>query len=60
MALDSFPALLAAVLLGPVAGGIVAGIGHIVSALIGGMPLGPFHFLIMVEMFIFVWLFGVI
>ncbi len=60
MALDSFPALLAAALLGPVAGGIVAGLGHIVSALIAGMPLGPFHFLIMIEMFIFVWLFGVI
>lgn len=60
VALDSFPALLAAVILGPVAGGIVAGLGHIVSALIAGMPLGPFHFLIMIEMFVFVWLFGVI
>lgn len=60
MALDSFPALLAAVILGPLAGGIVAGLGHMISALLGGMPLGPFHFLIMIEMFVFVWLFGLL
>lgn len=58
VALDSFPALLAAIVLGPIAGGIVAGLGHIVSAIIGGMPLGPYHFFIMIEMFVFVWLFG--
>ncbi|CAH0242257.1 hypothetical protein SRABI96_02961 [Peribacillus sp. Bi96] len=60
IALDSFPALLAAVILGPVPGAIVAGLGHIISAFIGGMTLGPFHFLIMVEMAVLVWMFGVL
>ena len=60
MALDSFPALLAAVILGPVSGAIVAGLGHIISALLGGMPLGPFHFLIMVEMAVLTWMFSIL
>lgn len=60
VALDSFPALLASVILGPITGAVVAGLGHILSALIGGMPLGPFHFLIMVEMAVLVWMFGVL
>jgi uncharacterized membrane protein len=60
IALDSFPALLAAVILGPVSGAIVAGLGHIISAFIGGMTLGPFHFLIMVEMAVLTWLFSIL
>ncbi|MFE4076492.1 ECF transporter S component [Peribacillus sp. YIM B13477] len=60
IALDSFPALLAAVILGPVSGGIVAGLGHIISAFIGGMTLGPFHFLIMVEMAVLTWMFSIL
>ena len=60
IALDSFPALLAAVILGPVSGAIVAGLGHIISALFGGMPLGPFHFLIMVEMAVLTWMFSIL
>ncbi|WP_285767991.1 ECF transporter S component [Peribacillus sp. SI8-4] len=60
IALDSFPALLAAVILGPISGAIVAGLGHIISASIGGLPLGPFHFLIMVEMAVLIWMFGVL
>lgn len=58
IALDAFPALLAAALLGSGVGAIVGGLGHLLSALIGGMPLGPFHFMIAVEMAILVWLFG--
>ncbi|MDQ0218586.1 ECF transporter S component [Peribacillus cavernae] len=58
VALDSFPALLAAVLLGPASGAVIAGAGHIVSAILGGMPLGPFHFLIMFEMAILAWGYG--
>lgn len=58
IALDVFPALLAAVLLGSGAGAIVGGLGHLLSALIGGMPLGPFHFMIATEMALLVWLFG--
>ena len=60
IAFDGFPALLAAVALGPITGGIVAGLGHILSALIGGTPLGPFHFLIMLEMAVLAWMFGVL
>ena len=60
IALDSFPALLAAVILGPVSGAIVAGLGHIISAFIGGMTLGPFHFLIMVEMAVLTWMFSIL
>ncbi|MFJ7930430.1 ECF transporter S component [Peribacillus sp. NPDC096448] len=60
IALDSFPALLAAVILGPVSGAIVAGLGHIISAFIGGMTLGPFHFLIIVEMAVLTWMFSIL
>jgi uncharacterized membrane protein len=58
IALDSFPALLASVLLGSGAGAVIAAAGHILSALLGGMPLGPFHFLVAIEMAVLVWLFG--
>ncbi|MBM7649546.1 putative membrane protein [Bacillus ectoiniformans] len=58
VALDSFPALLAAGLMGAGPGALVAGMGHLVSALVGGMPLGPFHVLIAVEMAAILWLFA--
>jgi uncharacterized membrane protein len=58
VALDVFPALLAAVLFGARAGAVVAAFGHLLSALIGGFPLGPMHFLIAVEMAVLVWMFG--
>src|SRR5699024_61449 len=58
VALDVFPALVAVVLIGKKSGAIVALLGHIISALLGGMPLGPFHFLIAIEMALIVWLFG--
>lgn len=54
-ALDSAPALLGAIFLPAPAAGIAAAIGHIVSAGIGGFPLGPFHILIAFEMFLVVW-----
>jgi uncharacterized membrane protein len=60
IALDAFPALLAAVLLGKKRGAIVAGFGHLVSALIAGFPLGPMHLVIAVEMAVLVWCFGII
>lgn len=50
VALDAFPALLAAALLGGSSGAIVGGMGHLLSALLGGMPLGPLHFLVAIEM----------
>jgi len=58
VALDSFPAVVAAVLLGGVPGALVGGLGHMMSALIGGMPLGPLHFLVAAEMAILVWVFA--
>ncbi|MBP2242409.1 putative membrane protein [Cytobacillus eiseniae] len=50
IALDAFPALLAAALLGGPAGAVVGGMGHLLSALLGGMPLGPLHFVVAIEM----------
>lgn len=59
VALDMVPALLAGVLLGSLPGALIAFLGHMLSAFIGGMPLGPFHLLIAVEMAILVWLFTI-
>jgi uncharacterized membrane protein len=58
VALDVFPALLAAVLFGPRAGAVVGAMGHLLSALAGGFPLGPMHYLIAIEMAVLVWVFG--
>lgn len=58
VALDAFPALLAAVILGGSGGAAVASIGHLLSAMIGGMPLGPLHLLIAGEMAVLVFMFG--
>ncbi|MDZ5474217.1 ECF transporter S component [Bacillus sp. 31A1R] len=58
VALDTFPALLATVLIGSGAGAIVAAGGHLISALFGGMPLGPMHFLVALEMSLIVFFFG--
>ncbi|WP_026575290.1 ECF transporter S component [Bacillus sp. UNC438CL73TsuS30] len=60
VALDVFPALLAAVLIGARLGAIVAAFGHLLSALFGGFPLGPMHILIAGEMGLLVWIFGVL
>lgn len=60
VALDAFPALLASILLGKYQGAIIAGFGHMVSALLTGMILGPMHVIIAVEMAIMVWCFSVI
>ncbi|WP_221564985.1 ECF transporter S component [Alkalihalobacillus sp. TS-13] len=58
IALDVFPALVIAILIGGSAGAIVACFGHLISALFGGMPLGPLHIMIALEMAILVWLFS--
>lgn len=58
VALDSFPALLAAALLGGPAGAVVGGAGHVLSALIGGMPLGPLHGLVAIEMALLAFIFS--
>jgi hypothetical protein len=59
VALDMVPALLAGVLLGGGPGALIALLGHLLSAFIGGMPLGPFHFMIALEMALLVWLFAI-
>lgn len=58
VALDAFPALLAAVFFGGVAGAIVGGFGHMMSALLGGMPMGPLHFIVAAEMAILAYVFS--
>jgi uncharacterized membrane protein len=60
VAFDVFPALLAAALLGSGAGAIVGALGHLLSALIAGFPLGPMHVLIAIEMAFLVFIFGVL
>jgi riboflavin transporter FmnP len=60
VAFDVFPALLAAALLGSGAGAMVGALGHLLSALIAGFPLGPMHVLIAIEMSLLVFIFGVL
>lgn len=58
-ALDSAPAFLGVVFLSPLLAGVAGFIGHFISALTAGFPLGPLHVIIAVEMFIVVWIFGI-
>ena len=60
VALDALPALLAAVLLGAGAGAVTGALGHFLSALIGGFPMGPLHIIVAAEMAILAWVFGMI
>ncbi|MEH7010479.1 ECF transporter S component [Neobacillus niacini] len=60
VAFDVFPALIAAALLGSGAGAIVGALGHLLSALIVGFPLGPLHVLIAIEMAALVFIFAVL
>ncbi|MBM7651305.1 ECF transporter S component [Neobacillus cucumis] len=60
VALDALPALLAAAILGVRAGAITGALGHLLSALVGGFPLGPMHLLIAAEMAVLVWIFGIL
>lgn len=46
IALDSAPGFIAVIILGPVQGAVVLGLGHLLSAVRAGMPLGPAHILI--------------
>lgn len=58
VALDAFPALLAGAFFGAIPGALVGGFGHMVSALIGGMPLGPLHAIVAVMMALLVYIFA--
>lgn len=57
-ALDSAPAFISAVFLPPVFAGAAAAIGHIASGLTSGFPLGVFHVLIAIEMFVIIAIFA--
>lgn len=59
-ALDSAPAFLSVIFLPPLYSGIAGGLGHLATALTSGFPLGPFHLLIAIEMFIIVLLFNLL
>lgn len=58
IALDSLPALVAVLFLSAPLAGTVAAFGHLISALFGGMPLGPFHLIIAIEMWAAVCIFA--
>ena len=60
VALDLAPALISTLFLGPVWAGVIAALGHLISAFTGGLPLGPFHAIVAVEMFVIVYVFGLI
>ena len=55
VALDLAPALISTLFLGPVWAGVIAALGHLISAFTGGLPLGPFHAIVAVEMFVIVY-----
>ncbi|MFJ5765552.1 ECF transporter S component [Lysinibacillus sp. NPDC093210] len=58
-ALDSAPAFLSVVFLSPALAGVAGLIGHVITAMTSGFPFGPLHIIIAIEMFIVVWIFGV-
>lgn len=61
IAFDSMPGFFAALFLGPWAGAIVAGLGHLLTAITSGFPLTlPMHLLLVVEMGLFAYIFGAI
>lgn len=58
-ALDSAPAFLSVLFLPPLYSGFAGLIGHFATAYSGGMPLGPLHIIVAIEMFIIVYIFNV-
>lgn len=56
---DSLPGFLTAIYINPLLGGIIALIGHLLTAYIHGIPLGiPGHFIIALSMFVSAFAFG--
>lgn len=59
IAFDSMPGFFAALFLGPWSGVVVAGLGHLLTALTSGFPLTvPMHLLLAVVMGLFAYIFG--
>ncbi len=50
VALDSAPGFIASVILGGGSGALVLGLGHILTAIRSGLPLGPIHVIIAILM----------
>lgn len=57
-ALDSAPAFISVAFLPPLFAGFAGFLGHMASAGTSGFPLGPFHIIIALEMFVIVYFFG--
>jgi uncharacterized membrane protein len=61
IAFDSLPAFLAAMMISPIAGGIVGALGHLLTAITSGFPFTvPVHLFIAIQMLVIVWVFGVL
>lgn len=61
VAFDALPAFFAAILLGPLAGGIVGFFGHFFTALTSGFPFSlPIHLVIAIMMFFSCFVFGLV
>ena len=61
IAFDSLPAFLAAMMISPIAGGIVGALGHLLTAITSGFPFTvPVHLFIAIQMLVIVWIFGVL
>jgi uncharacterized membrane protein len=61
IALDSAPGYFAALYLGPGAGAVVGGLGHILTAVTSGFPLTVvMHMIVALQMGLFVYLVGLI
>ncbi|EHV0153413.1 TPA: ECF transporter S component [Enterococcus faecalis] len=61
IALDSFPAFLSAIILGPIPGAFIAFFGHMISAMLSGFPNTlPIHLVIAFLMMICVFVYGTI
>lgn len=56
-ALDTVPALISALFLPPLYAGTASLVGHLVSSLSAGFPLGPLHIIIALEMFVILFVF---
>lgn len=61
VALDSLPGFVAAGLYAPAVGGCVGAVGHLISALVSGFPLGiPAHLIVAGMMFLAMFVFSVL
>lgn len=60
IAFDSLPAFMSTLMMGPVYGAVIGAIAHFLTAATSGFPLTlPVHIIIMIEMAITMYLFGV-